>query len=73
MKEEVTMKDQLDEFNKLILDLANVNIVLEDEDKAPILSSSLLDHISTLWRKNSLSLKDVKNTLQSKDFKKIIK
>lgn len=49
MKEDVTMKDQLDEFNKLILDLANVNIVLEDEDKAPILSSSLLDHISTLW------------------------
>lgn len=49
MKEEVTMKDQLDEFNKLILDLANVNIVLEDEDKALILSSSLLDHISTLW------------------------
>lgn len=49
MKEEVTMKDQLDEFNKLILDLANVNIVHEDEDKALILSSSLLDHISTLW------------------------
>lgn len=43
MKEGTTMKDHLDEFNKLILDLENVNINLEDEDKALFLFSSLPD------------------------------
>lgn len=37
------MKDHLDEFNKLILDLKNVNIVLKNEDKILILLSLLLD------------------------------
>ena len=33
MKEGTAMKDHLDEFNKLILDLENVNVMLEDEDR----------------------------------------
>ncbi|KAH9684681.1 DNA (cytosine-5)-methyltransferase [Citrus sinensis] len=41
MKDGVAMKDHVDEFNKLILDLENVNIILEDEDMALILRSSL--------------------------------
>lgn len=43
MKEGVAIKDHLDEFNKLILDIENVNIDLEDEDRALILLSSLPD------------------------------
>lgn len=39
MKYRVAMKDHLNEFNKLILDLKNVNIDLEDEDRARILLS----------------------------------
>ncbi|KAH9684692.1 DNA (cytosine-5)-methyltransferase [Citrus sinensis] len=39
MKDGVAMKDHVDEFNKLILDLENVNIILEDEDMALILRS----------------------------------
>lgn len=38
IKEGTTMKDHLDEFNKMILDLKNVNIVLENEDKILILA-----------------------------------
>ena len=43
MKEGTTMKDHLDEFNKLIMDLENVSINLENEDRALILLSSLPD------------------------------
>ena len=75
MKDGVAMKDHVDEFNKLILDLENVNIILEDEDKALILVSSLpesYEHFvdTLLYRKQTLTLKDVKNALESKDLKK---
>ncbi|KAH9800545.1 Integrase catalytic domain-containing protein [Citrus sinensis] len=75
MKDGVTMKDHVDEFNKLILDLENVNIILEDEDRALILLSSLpesYEHfVDTLfYGKQTFTLKDVKNALESKDLKK---
>lgn len=70
------MKDHLDEFNKLILDLENVNINLEDEDKALFLLSSLPDSYehfvdTLLYGRQILTLKDVKSALESKDLKKI--
>ena len=75
MKEGITMKDHLDEFNKLILDLENVSINLEDEDKALILLSSLPDSYehfvdTLLYGRQTITLKDVKSTLESKDLKK---
>ncbi|KAH9681147.1 hypothetical protein KPL71_026853 [Citrus sinensis] len=75
MKEGTAMKDHLDEFNKLILDLENVNVMLEDEDRALILLSSLPDsyehYVDTLLNgRQTLTLKDVKNALESKDLKK---
>ncbi|KAH9648407.1 hypothetical protein KPL70_025572 [Citrus sinensis] len=75
MKEGTTMKDHLDEFNKLILDLENVNVMLEDEDRALILLSSLPDSYehfvdTLLYGRHTLTLKDVKNALESKDLKK---
>lgn len=59
----------MDEFNKLILNLENVNIVLEDEDKALIMLSSLLDSYeyfvdTLLYRRQKLTLKDVKNAFE---------
>ena len=76
MKDQVVIKNHLDEFNKLILDLENVNIVLENEDRALILLSSLLDSYehfvdTLLYGKQTLTLKDVKNALESKDLKKM--
>ncbi|KAH9751577.1 hypothetical protein KPL71_014347 [Citrus sinensis] len=76
LREEGTaMKDHLDEFNKLILDLENVNVNLEDEDIALILLSSLPDSYehfvdTLLYERQTLTLKDVKNALESKDLKK---
>ena len=75
MKEEVAIKDHLDEFNKLILDLENVNIDLKDEDKTLILLSSLSDSFehfvdTLLYGRQTLTLKDVKSALESKDLKK---
>ncbi|KAH9804147.1 hypothetical protein KPL71_002018 [Citrus sinensis] len=75
MKEGTAMKDHLDEFNKLILDLENVNVNLEDEDKALILLSSLPDSYehfvdTLLYGRQTLTLKDVKNALESKELKK---
>lgn len=75
MKEGTNMKDHLDEFNKMILDLKNINIVLEDKDKALILLSSLPDSyehfVDTLfYRRQKITLKDVKSALDSKDLKK---
>ncbi|KAK9190434.1 hypothetical protein WN943_019039 [Citrus x changshan-huyou] len=77
MKEGTAMKDHLDEFNKLILDLENVNVMLEDEDRALILLSSLPDSYehfvdTLLYGRQTLTLKDVKNALESKDLKKIL-
>lgn len=65
----IVIKDHLDEFNKLILYLENVNIVLEDEDKALIMLSSLLDlyeyFVDTLlYGRQKLTLKDVKNAFE---------
>lgn len=65
MKDETTLKDHLDEFNNLILDFENVNIVLKDKDIAMILLSSLLDSYehfmdTLLYGRKSLTLKDVK-------------
>ena len=76
MKEGTTMKDHLDEFNKLILNLENVNIILEDGDRALILLSSLPDSYehfvdTLLYGRQTLTLKDVKNALESKDLKKM--
>ncbi|KAH9723371.1 retrovirus-related pol polyprotein from transposon TNT 1-94-like protein [Citrus sinensis] len=74
-EEGTTMKNYLDEFNKLILDLENVNINLEDEDIALILLSSLPDSYehfvdTLLYGRQTLTLKDVKSALESKDLKK---
>ncbi|GJW86966.1 hypothetical protein Tco_0162306 [Tanacetum coccineum] len=56
--------DHIDEFNKLILDLANINIEIEDEDQTLMLltslSSSYENFVETLfYRRESLTMKDV--------------
>lgn len=42
MKEGSSLTTYTDNFNKIILDLEDINVKLEDEDKAIILLSSLL-------------------------------
>ena len=75
MKEGIVMNDHLDELYKLILNLENVSIILDDEDMALILLSSLPDSYehfvhTLLYGRQTLTLKDVKNALEFKDLKK---
>ncbi|GKD75877.1 zinc finger, CCHC-type containing protein [Tanacetum coccineum] len=67
--------DHIDKFNKLILDLANINIEIEDEDQALMLltslSSSYENFVETLlYERESLTIEDVLATLNSRELKK---
>ncbi|GJX39120.1 retrovirus-related pol polyprotein from transposon TNT 1-94 [Tanacetum coccineum] len=67
--------DHIDEFNKLILDLANIDIEIEDEDQALMLltplPSSYENFVETLlYRRESLTMEDVLATLNSRELKK---
>ncbi|GKB54371.1 retrovirus-related pol polyprotein from transposon TNT 1-94 [Tanacetum coccineum] len=67
--------DHIDEFNKLILDLANIDIKIEDEDQALMLltslSSSYENFMKTLlYGRESLTMKDVLATLNLRELKK---
>ncbi|GJU53658.1 hypothetical protein Tco_1227372 [Tanacetum coccineum] len=67
--------DHIDEFNKLILDLANIDIEIEDEDQALMLLTSLPssyeNFIKTLlYGRESLTMEDVLATLNSRELKK---
>ena len=41
MQEDRTMESQLDVFNKLILDLENIDVTIDDEDQALLLLCAL--------------------------------
>ncbi|GKA40295.1 hypothetical protein Tco_0732888 [Tanacetum coccineum] len=67
--------DHIDEFNKLILNLANIDIEIEDEDQAlmllTLLSSSYENFVQTLlYGKESLTMEDILANLNSRELKK---
>ena len=67
--------DHIDEFNKLILDLANIDIEIEDEDQALMLLTSLPSSYENfvetlLYGRESLTMEDVLATLNSRGLKK---
>jgi len=74
MHEGTTVNDHLDSFNKIIMDLKNIDIDVDDEDQALILLCSLpvsFDSFvnSMLYGNDTLSLADVKASLNSKELR----
>nr|GEV47380.1 retrovirus-related Pol polyprotein from transposon TNT 1-94 [Tanacetum cinerariifolium] len=66
--------EHIDEFNKIILDLANIKVKFEDGDLALLLLTSLpasYEHFvgTLLYGREALTLKDVMATLNSKKIK----
>ena len=72
MEDNKPLKIHLDDFNRIILDLKNINIKIDDEDQAIILLSSLpkrFQHFvdTMLYGKTTLSMDEVKVALNSKE------
>ena len=72
MSENQRLQDHMDNFNQLCLDLENINIKYEDEDKALVLLHSLPKSYETFvdilkHGRDKLTLDDVIGALNSKD------
>ncbi|GJV01111.1 hypothetical protein Tco_1334680 [Tanacetum coccineum] len=68
------ISEYIDEYNKIVLDLANVEVKFEDEDLALLLLTSLpasYEHFvdTLLYGREALTLEDVMATLYSKEIK----
>ena len=76
MAEGKSIEDQMDEFNKIIDDLENVDVKMKDKDQAIILLSALpksYEHFvdAMLYgREQSLTLEEVQAALNSKDLRR---
>jgi len=70
-----SLKDHLDDFNKIILDLENIESTLEDEDQALLLLRSLpneFDNLSDthIYGRDTLSLEEVHAALFTKKLRR---
>src|SRR3954467_10097874 len=69
------MKQHLDVFNSIVMDLGNIDIKVESEDQALIVLCSLPASYETfvdtlLYGKDTISLDNVSSMLKSNDLKK---
>ena len=75
MKEGTPIHEHLSIFNKIISDLLNLDVKLEDEDKALLLLTSLppsYEHLVTtmIYGKETLDLEEVTGTLISNEIRR---
>lgn len=78
MKPDITINDQIDNFNHLLTNLLNLDEVFKDEEKAMLLIRSLLDKldhlcITLIHEKKKLSHEEVCGALITKKFKNWIR
>ena len=75
-REDKSLLEQLDEFNKSIDDLENIDVSLGDEDKAIILLNALpksyeqLKDAMLYGRERTITLEEVQSALKTKDLQK---
>nr|GEX19726.1 retrovirus-related Pol polyprotein from transposon TNT 1-94 [Tanacetum cinerariifolium] len=72
------ISEHIDEFNKIVIDLANIEVKFEDEGLALLLLTSLpasYEHfvVTLLYGREALTLEDVMATLNSKEIKERFK
>lgn len=75
MREDMSLKAHLDKFNKIIMDLKNIDIKIDDEDQAIIILCHLLTlyeyFVTTLLYENyTISMEDVKAFLHYIELRK---
>lgn len=74
--EEKSIKEQLDDFNKSINDLENIDVRIEDEDKTIILLNALpksFDHVKDAimyGMETTITLEEVQSALRAKELQK---
>jgi len=71
VNEGMPIKDHLDDLNKILMDLKNIDVKIDKEDQVLILLCSLPSSFensinSMLYVRDTLSLEDVKSTLHSR-------
>lgn len=69
------MSEHLNDYNQILADLLNLDVLILDEDKALLLLNSLqqeYDHLSTtlLYGKDSIKFDDVSNALANNEYRK---
>ncbi|PSS08126.1 Endonuclease [Actinidia chinensis var. chinensis] len=74
-KQGTSMHEHLNAFNKILADLQNLDVEIDDEDKALLLLNSLPDtyeHLTTtlLYGKDEIKFNDVSNALMNNEVRK---
>ncbi|KAL7219791.1 hypothetical protein ACSBR2_012785 [Camellia fascicularis] len=74
-KKGISMKEHLNNFNKILTDLKNLDVQIDDEDKALLLLNSLPDTydyltITLLYGKEKIKYVDVSNALVNNEFRR---
>ena len=71
----ISMSEHLNDYNKILADLQNLEVEIKDEDKALLLLNSLrdtYDHLITtlLYGNNEIKFNDVSNALTNNEYRK---